>query len=410
VNSDKGITNLHVPSDIIIDASIPAMIRSSGKMYDRAGKLKDTLAVIPDSSYAGVYQATIDSCKQHGAFDPRTMGSVPNVGLMAQAAEEYGSHNKTFQIESNGVVRVVENGTGKVLLEHNVEEVDIWRACQTKSPAVQDWVRLAVGRARATNAPAVFWLDEKRAHDSQLLLQVKETLKTLDTSGLELHFLPPTEAAKFSLQRIREGKDTISVTGNVLRDYLTDLFPILEVGTSAKMLSIVPLMNGGGLFETGAGGSAPKHVEQFVEENYLRWDSLGEFLALAVSFEHLSERFKNPRAKLLGETLDSATGKVLEFDKSPARKLGLIDNRGSHFYLALYWANALASQDQDAELKRIFTPIAEALNANEKKIADEYLAVQGKPIDIGGYYAPDDDKAFAAMRPSPTFNEILSRL
>jgi isocitrate dehydrogenase len=410
VNSDKGITNLHVPSDIIIDASMPAMIRSSGKMYDHEGKLQDTLAVIPDSNYAGVYQATIDSCKEHGAFDPRTMGSVPNVGLMAQAAEEYGSHNKTFQIESNGVVRVIENGTGKVLLEHNVEEGDIWRACQTKSPAVKDWVRLAVGRARATGAPAVFWLDEKRAHDAQILVQVRETLKTLDTNGLELHFLAPTEAAKFSLQRIREGKDTISVTGNVLRDYLTDLFPILEVGTSAKMLSIVPLMNGGGLFETGAGGSAPKHVEQFVEENYLRWDSLGEFLALAVSFEHLSERFNNPRAKVLAETLDTATGKVLEFDKSPARKVGMIDNRGSHFYLALYWANALASQDQDAELKQIFAPLAEALNNNEKKISDEYLAVQGKPVDIGGYYAPDDAKTFAAMRPSATFNEILSRL
>jgi isocitrate dehydrogenase len=329
---------------------------------------------------------------------------------MAQAAEEYGSHNKTFEIQSDGVVRVVEKGSGKVLLEHNVEEGDIWRACQTKSPAIVDWVQLAVRRARATNAPAVFWLDEKRAHDSQILKKVHETLKTLDTNGVELHFLPPTEATKFSLQRLRDGKDTISVTGNVLRDYLTDMFPIFELGTSAKMLSIVPLMNGGGLFETGAGGSAPKHVDQFVEENYLRWDSLGEFLALAVSFEHLGDRFNNERAKLIGETLDSATGKVLENEKSPARKLGKIDNRGSHFYLALYWAEALASQNKDPELQKIFTPIAKELKDNEKKIANELLAVQGKPVDIGGYYLPDDDKASSAMRPSSTFNEILSRL
>ena len=409
VNSDKGITNLHVPSDVIVDASMPAMIRTSGQMWNAEGKPWDTLAVIPDSSYAGVYRTTIDFCKKHGALDPRTMGSVPNVGLMAQAAEEYGSHNKTFEVPGNGTVRVVDE-SGKVLLEHAVEEGDIWRACQTKDAPVRDWVKLAVNRARATHVPAVFWLDEKRAHDAQIIAKVKTYLKDHDTSGLDIRILPPAEACQFSLERIKEGKDTISVTGNVLRDYLTDLFPILELGTSAKMLSIVPLMNGGGLFETGAGGSAPKHVQQFVAENYLRWDSLGDFLALAVSLEHLSETFKNPKAKVLADTLDEATGKFLETDKSPSRKVGGIDNRGSHFYLALYWAQALAAQDKDAELKALFTPVAEKLTANEKKIAGELLAVQGKPVDIGGYYKPDDAKVSAAMRPSATFNEVLAAL
>jgi isocitrate dehydrogenase len=409
VNSDKGITNLHVPSDVIVDASMPAMIRTSGKMWDTKGKLQDTLAVIPDRSYAGVYQATIDFCKQHGAFDPRTMGSVPNVGLMAQAAEEYGSHNKTFQIAGTGTVRVVDD-TGKVLLEHSVSDADIWRACQTKDAAIQDWVKLAVKRARATHTPAVFWLDAKRAHDGQIIAKVKTYLAQHDTAGLELPIMAPADACRFSLARLKAGHDTISVTGNVLRDYLTDLFPILELGTSAKMLSVVPLMNGGGLFETGAGGSAPKHVEQFLEENYLRWDSLGEFLALAVSFEHLSETFKLPKAKVLADTLDAATGKFLDEDKSPSRKLGGIDNRGSHFYLALYWAQALAAQDQDAELKKIFTPVAEKLTAQEKQIVGELIAVQGKPVDVGGYYQPDDAKASAALRPSATFNQILDTL
>ena len=407
VNSDQGITNLHVPSDVIVDASMPAMIRSSGKMWDANGKLQDTLAVIPDSSYAGVYQTTIDFCRKHGAFDPRSMGSVPNVGLMAQAAEEYGSHNKTFQIPGAGRVRVVDDG-GKVVTEHMVEEGDIWRACQTKDAAVQDWVKLAVNRARASNTPAVFWLDEKRAHDAQIIAKVKTYLTRHDTKGLDIRILAPADATRHTLERLKAGKDTISVTGNVLRDYLTDLFPILELGTSAKMLSIVPLMNGGGLFETGAGGSAPKHVEQFVQENYLRWDSLGEFLALAVSFEHLGDTFKNPRAKVLADTLDEATGKFLENDKSPARKVGGLDNRGSHFYLALYWAQALAAQSRDAELKKVFTPVAEKLTANEKKIVDELMAVQGKPVDIGGYYQPDERKVSAAMRPSATFNQILA--
>jgi isocitrate dehydrogenase len=409
VNSDKGITNLHVPSDVIVDASMPAMIRSSGKMWNAQGQLQDTLAVIPDSSYAGVYQATIDFCKKHGAFDPRTMGSVPNVGLMAQAAEEYGSHNKTFEIPADGTVRVTD-ASGKVLFEHTVEAGDVWRACQTKDAPIRDWVKLAVNRARATGTPAVFWLDEKRAHDAQIIAKVKTYLADHDTAGLEIHILAPAAATEFTLARIKDGKDTISVTGNVLRDYLTDLFPILELGTSAKMLSIVPLMNGGGLFETGAGGSAPKHVEQFVEENYLRWDSLGEFLALAVSFEHLSEMFKNAKAKVLADTLDAATGKFLEKDRSPGRKLGTIDNRGSHFYLALYWAEALAAQIQDAELQAVFKPIAEKLAANETKIVGELNAVQGKAVDLGGYYQPDDAKASAAMRPSATFNEILSTL
>jgi isocitrate dehydrogenase len=409
VNSDKGITNLHVPSDVIVDASMPAMIRAGGKMWDASGKTQDTLAVIPDSSYAGVYQAVIDFCKAHGALDPKTMGSVPNVGLMAQAAEEYGSHNKTFEIPASGVVRVTD-ASGKVLLETAVEGGDIWRACQTKDAPIQDWVKLAVNRARATGDPAIFWLDEKRAHDVQLIAKVKTYLAEHDTKRLDIRILAPAEACTFSLQRIVEGKDTISVTGNVLRDYLTDLFPILEVGTSAKMLSIVPLMNGGGLFETGAGGSAPKHVQQFLEENYLRWDSLGEFFALAPSYEHISETFGNPKAKILAETLDAATGKFLENDKSPGRKLGTLDNRGSHFYIALYWTQALAAQTQDAELKALFTPIAEELTANEAKIVSELNAVQGTPVDVGGYFLPDEAKANKALRPSETFNQILAKL
>jgi isocitrate dehydrogenase len=409
VNSEQGITNLHVPSDVIVDASMPAMIRAGGKVYDSEGKLGDTLAVIPDSSYAGVYQATIDFCRQHGAFDPRTMGSVPNVGLMAQAAEEYGSHNKTFVMPSAGTVRVVDSA-GKTLMEHQVEEGDIWRACQTKDAPVQDWVKLAVNRARLSNTPAVFWLDEKRAHDAQILAKVAQYLPQHDTKGLDLRTLAPAEAARFSLERMKEGKDTISVTGNVLRDYLTDLFPILELGTSAKMLSIVPLMNGGGLFETGAGGSAPKHVEQFLAENYLRWDSLGEFFALAASLEHLSIVWKHARAKVLADTLDQANGKFLENDKGPSRKVGGIDNRGSHFFLALYWAEALAAQDTDAELRRVFTPLAEKLRAAEAAVVRELIAVQGKSIDVGGYYQPDDARATAAMRPSKTFNDILATL
>jgi isocitrate dehydrogenase len=409
VNSDKGITNLHVPSDVIVDASMPAMIRAGGQIWDAAGKTADTLAVIPDSSYAGVYQAVIDFCKKNGALDPRTMGSVPNVGLMAQAAEEYGSHNKTFEIPATGTVRVTD-ASGKVLLEHTVEEGDIWRACQTKDAPIRDWVKLAVNRARTTGDAAVFWLDENRAHDAQLIAKVKAYLADHDTKGLDIRILPPAEACTFSLERIVLGKDTISVTGNVLRDYLTDLFPILEVGTSAKMLSIVPLMNGGGLFETGAGGSAPKHVQQFLEENYLRWDSLGEFFALAPSFEHVAETFGNAKAKVLADTLDAATGKFLENDKSPGRKLGSIDNRGSHFYLAMYWAQALAAQTQDEELKALFTPIAAELTANEQKIVAELAAVQGKPTDVGGYYLPDDVKANAALRPSETFNQILTKL
>ncbi len=409
VNSEKGITNLHVPSDVIVDASMPAMIRASGKMWDAAGKLQDTLAVIPDSSYAGVYEATIDFCKQHGAFDPRTMGSVPNVGLMAQAAEEYGSHNKTFEMPGTGRVRVTD-ASGTVLLEHAVEAGDIWRACQTKDAPVRDWVKLAVHRARATGVPAIFWLDEKRAHDALIIAKVKTFLAEHDTTGLDLQILAPAVATEFTLRRLKAGQDTISVTGNVLRDYLTDLFPILELGTSAKMLSIVPLMNGGGLFETGAGGSAPKHVQQFLEENYLRWDSLGEFLALAVALEHLSETFQNPQAKVLADTLDEATGKFLEHDRSPGRKLGTIDNRGSHFYLALYWAQALAAQSKDAALQAVFKPFAGQLAANEAKIVSELLAVQGQPVEIGGYYLPDDAKAAAALRPSATFNAILGTL
>jgi isocitrate dehydrogenase len=410
VNSDKGITNLHVPSDVIVDASMPAMIRTSGQMWNKAGKQQDTLAVIPDSSYAGVYQTVIEFCKKVGAFDPRTMGSVPNVGLMAQAAEEYGSHNKTFVAPGKGTIRVTDS-TGKVLLEHGVDEGDIWRACQTKDAPVQDWVKLAVNRARLSNTPAIFWLDKARAHDAQIIAKVQKYLAQHDTKGLDISIRPPAEACQVTLERIVKGLDTISVTGNVLRDYLTDLFPILEVGTSAKMLSIVPLMNGGGLFETGAGGSAPKHVQQFTEENFLRWDSLGEFFALAASFEHLGITQNHAKAKVLADTLDEANGKFLENDKSPARKVGAgIDNRGSHFYLALYWAQALAAQSKDAELKKIFTPIAEKLTASEKQIVSELVAVQGKPADIGGYYRPDDAKASAALRPSATLNSILATL
>jgi len=409
VNSDKGITNLHVPSDVIVDASMPAMIREGGKMWNAAGDTQDTLAVIPDSSYAPVYQAVIDFCKKHGALDPVKMGSVPNVGLMAQAAEEYGSHNKTFEIPKDGSMRVTDSD-GKVLTEHKVEAGDIWRACQTKDAAIRDWVKLAVKRARATRCPAVFWLDRNRAHDAQLIAKVEKYLGESDTTGLAISVMAPAEATRFSLERIAKGEDTISATGNVLRDYLTDLFPILEVGTSAKMLSIVPLMNGGGLFETGAGGSAPKHVQQFTAENYLRWDSLGEFFALAASLEHLAETTENKKVMVLAETLDKANGKFLEENKSPGRKLGTLDNRGSHFYLTLYWAQALASQDEDAELKRIFGPVAAELATNEQNIVAELAAVQGKPTDIGGYYRPDDAKASAVMRPSATFNRILSSI
>ena len=408
VNSDKGITNLHVPSDVIIDASMPAMIRSSGQMWNAQGELQDALAVIPDSSYAGVYQAAIDHCKQHGAFDPRTMGTVPNVGLMAQKAEEYGSHDKTFQAPAEGVIRVVD-AEGKVLIEHAVQKGDIWRGCQTKDAPIKDWVQLAVSRARATGWPAIFWLDAQRAHDAQLILKVEAYLQEHDTDGLDIRILSPVEAAKLSLERLGQGENTISVTGNVLRDYLTDLFPILEVGTSAKMLSIVPLMNGGGLFETGAGGSAPKHVQQFEAENYLRWDSLGEFLALAVSLEHLSAFCQNPAAAVLGKTLDLATEKLLIEDKSPTRRLGGIDNRGSHYYLALYWAEALAAQEEDASLKEHFAPIAEKLAGDEETILKELLSVQGSQADAGGYYLPDDAKASVAMRPSATFNGIIDR-
>ncbi len=409
VNSDRGITNLHVPSDVIVDASMPAMIRGGGKMWNAEGKEQDTLAVIPDSSYAGIYKATVDFCRVHGALDPKTMGSVPNVGLMAQAAEEYGSHNKTFEIPANGTVKVTDSA-GNVLLEHVVEAGDIWRACQTKDAPIQDWVKLAVKRARASGTPAIFWLDEERAHDAQIIAKVEKYLKDHDTTGLDIRIMPPAEACAFSLERIAKGLDTISVTGNVLRDYNTDLFPILEVGTSAKMLSIVPLMNGGGLFETGAGGSAPKHVEQFTKENYLRWDSLGEFFALAPSFEQISEVFGLTKAKVLADTLDAATGKFLENDRSPGRKLGTIDNRGSHFYLALYWAQALAAQNDDAELKAIFTPIAKELFTHEARIIEELLVVQGKPVDIGGYFLPDEAKANAALRPSETFNRILAEI
>jgi isocitrate dehydrogenase len=409
VNSDKGITNLHVPSDVIIDASMPAMIRNSGQMWNAEGKAQDTKAIIPDRCYAGVYQATIDFCKKHGALDPKTMGSVPNVGLMAQKAEEYGSHDKTFQLATNGVVTAKDNN-GKVLMEQKVEAGDIFRMCQVKDAPIQDWVKLAVNRAKATGVATVFWLDDKRAHDRQLIEKVTTYLKDYDTTALDIHIMNPVDATNFSLERIVKGLDTVSVTGNVLRDYLTDLFPILEVGTSAKMLSIVPLMNGGGLFETGAGGSAPKHIEQFIEEGYLRWDSLGEFLALGVSYEHLGTVFQNAKALVLSETLDQATEKFLENDKSPARKIGSIDNRGSHFYLALYWAQALANQTKDAELKTIFTPIAEALTANENSINEELISAQGKPQNIGGYYHPNFELTDKAMRPSETLNSILAKL
>ncbi|MGW1011569.1 NADP-dependent isocitrate dehydrogenase [Streptomyces termitum] len=409
VDSDKGITNLHVPSDVIVDASMPAMIRTSGHMWGPDGQEADTLAVLPDHSYSGVYQAVIEDCRAHGAFDPATMGSVPNVGLMAQKAEEYGSHDKTFEIAAAGTVRLVD-ASGATVLEQEVAEGDIFRACQTKDLPIQDWVKLAVTRARATGAPAVFWLDEERAHDAQLIAKVKQYLPEHDTEGLDIKILSPVEATKFSLERIRRGEDTISVTGNVLRDYLTDLFPILELGTSAKMLSVVPLMAGGGLFETGAGGSAPKHVQQLVKENYLRWDSLGEFFALAASFEHLATTTGNARAQVLADTLDRATGTFLNEDKSPTRRLGGIDNRGSHFYLALYWAQELAAQTEDAELAKAFAPLAETLSANEGKIVDELIAVQGSPAEIGGYYQPDPAKAAAVMRPSATFNEAVASL
>ena len=409
VNSDKGITNLHVPSDVIVDASMPAMIRDSGRMWNAAGELQDTKAVIPDRNYAGIYQVVIDDCKEHGAFDPATMGSVPNVGLMAQAAEEYGSHDKTFRIAGDGVVRVVDEH-GTVLLQHPVKAGDIWRMCQTKDAPIRDWVKLAVNRSRLSGTPAVFWLDPQRAHDRNLIAKVEQYLKDHDTAGLDIRILSPVEAMKLSLQRIRAGQDTISCTGNVLRDYLTDLFPIMELGTSAKMLSIVPLMAGGGLFETGAGGSAPKHVQQFVEEDYLRWDSLGEFLALAASLEHLANTTGNARAQVLADALDAANAKFLDEDRSPGRKLGTIDNRGSHFYVALYWAQALAEQAADPELAAKFAPLAEALTRDETKIVGELIAVQGKPVDIGGYYLPDMGKLSAAMRPSASLNAALAAL
>ncbi|WP_249010825.1 NADP-dependent isocitrate dehydrogenase [Conexibacter sp. DBS9H8] len=409
VNSDRGITNLHVPSDVIIDASMPAAIRTSGKMWNAAGELQDTLFVIPDSSYAPLYSEVVEDCKAHGAFDPATMGTTPNVGLMAQKAEEYGSHDKTFEIAAPGSVRVIDTVTNTVLLEHAVAAGDIWRACQTKDAPVRDWVRLALSRARATGAPAVFWLDETRAHDAEILAKVRDELAAHDTAGLEIKIMDVAAATRFTLARARAGQDTISVTGNVLRDYLTDLFPIMELGTSAKMLSIVPLMDGGGLFETGAGGSAPKHVQQFVEENYLRWDSLGEFLALAPSLELLAEKEAKPRAKVLADALDQATSRVLEENRSPSRKVGGLDNRGSHFYLALYWAQALAAQGADAELAARFTPLADTLAAAEATIVAELAAVQGGPVEIGGYYRPDPVLVAAAMRPSGTLNDALSR-
>ena len=409
VNSAKGITNLHVPSDVIVDASMPAMIRTSGRMWNKDDQTQDTLAVIPDSSYAGVYQAVIDDCKANGAYDPTTMGTVPNVGLMAQKAEEYGSHDKTFIMDAAGTV-AVKNSAGETLLSHEVEAGDIWRACQTKDVPVRDWVKLAVTRARASQTPAVFWLDETRAHDRELIKKVEEYLKEHDTEGLDIRILSPVEAAKLSVERIRRGEDTISVTGNVLRDYNTDLFPILELGTSAKMLSIVPLLNGGGLFETGAGGSAPKHVQQLLEENHLRWDSLGEFLALAVSFEHEAVANENHRAQVLADTLDAATGTLLIEGKSPKRKVGELDNRGSHFYLALYWARELAKQTEDAELAAAAKPVAEELEAQEETILAELNGVQGSPVDLGGYYAPEPEKVTSVMRPSATLNAIVDKL
>ncbi|WP_029283086.1 NADP-dependent isocitrate dehydrogenase [Pedobacter sp. R20-19] len=409
VNSDKGITNLHVPSDVIVDASMPAMIRTSGQMWNKEGKSQDTIALIPDRCYAGVYTATIDDCKAHGAFDVTKIGSVPNVGLMAQKAEEYGSHDKTFQATANGTIQVTD-ADGKVFFDQKVEQGDIFRMCQTKDAPIQDWVKLAVNRARLSETPAVFWLDENRAHDREIIAKVNTYLKDHDTTGLDIRILSPIEATKFTLERIRKGEDTISVTGNVLRDYLTDLFPILELGTSAKMLSIVPLMNGGGLFETGAGGSAPKHIEQFIEEGYLRWDSLGEFLALQASLEHLSQTQNNAKAQVLADALDEANAKFLATDKSPGRKLGTIDNRGSHFYLALYWAEALAAQTKDAELQARFAPLAKALTENESKINQELIGAQGKPQNIGGYYHPNDELTGKAMRPSETLNTALAGL
>src|SRR4051812_24734491 len=409
VDSDRGITNLHVPSDVIVDASMPALIRASGQGWDAQGAQRDAKCVIPDSSYAALYAETIAHCKEHGAFDPAAMGTTPNVGLMAQKAEEYGSHDKTFEIPAPGVVRVVD-AAGTTLLEHDVEAGDIWRMCQTKDAPIQDWVALAVARARATGAPAIFWLDESRAHDAQLLQKVRPALDELDTDGLQIEILPVAEAARFTLERAREGKDTISVTGNVLRDYLTDLFPILELGTSAKMLSIVPLMNGGGLFETGAGGSAPKHVQQFLKEGHLRWDSLGEFLALAVSLEMLAEKTGNARAQLLADTLDRATGRLLDEGRSPSRKVGELDNRGSHFYLALYWAQELAGQTEDADLASRFAPLAQQLADDEATIVAELNGVQGSPVDVGGYYRPDPDRAAAAMRPSATLGKALAAI
>ncbi|MGB0391448.1 MAG: NADP-dependent isocitrate dehydrogenase, partial [Salibacteraceae bacterium] len=409
VNSDKGITNLHVPNDVIIDASMPAMIRTSGRMWNAKGEAQDTKAVIPDSSYASVYQATIDFCKKNGAFDPTTMGTVPNVGLMAQKAEEYGSHDKTFEITSNGVVRVI-NKAGETLIQHDVEAGDIWRMCQAKDAPIRDWVKLAVNRAKATGTPTIFWLDETRAHDAELIKKVNAYLPEYDTTGLEIKIMSPFDATIYTCERLIKGEDTISVTGNVLRDYLTDLFPILEVGTSAKMLSIVPLMNGGGLFETGAGGSAPKHVEQFVNENHLRWDSLGEFLALAVSIEHLAEKNGNSKAKVLSETLDAATEKFLENDKSPSRKAGELDNRGSHFYLAMYWAQGLTNQTQEPELQQLFAPISMQLTENESKIVDELNSVQGNAVNIEGYYKGNESTIASAMRPSHTLNSIIDSL
>ena len=409
VNSDQGITNLHVPSHVIIDASMPAMIRTSGQMWNAEGNLQDTKAVIPDSSYADIYQVTIDFCKKYGAFDPTTMGTVPNVGLMAQKAEEYGSHDKTFEIASKGKVRVVDN-SGNILIEHEVEKGDIWRMCQVKDAPIQDWVKLAVSRARATNTPTVFWLDNNRAHDTELIKKVEAYLPNHDTTGLDIRILSPAKATQFTLERIKDGKDTISVSGNVLRDYLTDLFPILELGTSAKMLSIVPLMNGGGLFETGAGGSAPKHVQQFIAENHLRWDSLGEFLALAVSLEHFGETNNNSKALVLSETLDDATDRFLENKKSPSRKVNELDNRGSHFYLTMYWAQALASQTNDTELQTKFSSIAKELEDNENQIVNELIIIQDKSMDIDGYYLPSKELVSKAMRPSKTFNTILSKI
>jgi isocitrate dehydrogenase len=409
VDSDRGITNLHVPSDVIIDASMPAAIRSSGQMWNKDGELQDTNFVIPDRCYSGVYAAAVEFCKKNGAFDPTTMGTVPNVGLMAQKAEEYGSHDKTFKIPTAGTVRVID-AAGKVLFEHEVEEGDIWRACQVKDAPIRDWVKLAVTRARASGEPAIFWLDKDRAHDAQLIAKIEAYLKDHDTEGLDIRILDPVEATQVTLERAKAGQDTISVTGNVLRDYLTDLFPILELGTSAKMLSIVPLMNGGGLFETGAGGSAPKHVQQFEKENHLRWDSLGEFLALGVSLEHLATVFKNDKAQILAETLNLANSKFLEENKSPSRKCGELDNRGSHFYLALYWAEALAAQDKDAELKARFTPLAASLQSNESKIIDELNSAQGVAMDVGGYYRPSQELATKAMRPSATFNAVIESL